>query len=243
MQLSETAQRAVEAYGGAERWAGAQTATGKGTVTGFLFQVWKSHMPQPNMSLECRIHEPWTRLDPIDSAGRVGVLDGTGVRLEDARGNVLEERPEARSHFPAGRRLIHWDALDLTYFLGYAVWNYFSLPALLMRDDIAWTETEPGALASVFPPHLPTHGVHQCHFFDEKTGLLRRYDYDPEILWPKPQAAAANVVMERGEYEGIPYESRRLVFPRHPRHRALGSEKVLPHPVMVNIHFWDWELH
>jgi hypothetical protein len=231
----QTVKKAVAAYGGAQRWDTARTITAKGTLTGFLFRA-KTRMPRPNMTIECRVHEPWTRLEPIDRWGHVGILDGTGVRLEDSSGKVLKNRPDARSYFPGGRRLIHWDALDLTYFLGYAIWNYFALPALLMRDDIKWRELEAGILDSKFPPNLPTHGK-QRHFFDSKSGLLTRYDYMPVVAFK--EARAANVVLERGNYKGIPYESHRKVYILP---RELGG-KYIKHPVMVNMHFWDWKLN
>ena len=43
------------------------------------------------------------------------------MRLENADGSVIEVRQDARRLFPYGRRLFAWDALDLTYFLGYAI--------------------------------------------------------------------------------------------------------------------------
>src|SRR5713226_2121475 len=72
---------------------------------------------------------------------------------------------------PGGRRLFHWNAHDITYFLGCAVWNYFTLPALLVREDIVWTELRAGVLASEFPPEVPTHGPQQ-HSFDHGMGSL-----------------------------------------------------------------------
>jgi hypothetical protein len=231
--ISETARRAIEAYGGADRWRKAQVVEVKGTLKGALFRL-KTRMPRPNMSIKCGVHKPWTRIEPIDRWGHVGILDGTSVRLESPDGTIVAERPDARRYFSGGRRLFHWDALDLTYFLGYALWNYLTLPALLMRDDIEWNELEPGVLASEFPPHLPTHGTQQ-HHFDLETGLLTRYDYMPEVTFEK--ARAANIVLERGHCNGIPYEAKRTVHPLP----AFGG-KYLSQPVMVDMHFWDWEL-
>ncbi len=53
-------------------------------------------------------------------------------RLETPEGTVVETRKDAQFYPPGGRRLFHWNALDLTYFLGCAVWHYFTLPALLL---------------------------------------------------------------------------------------------------------------
>lgn len=234
--LSRTAERAIEAYGGADRWRAADSIETRATFSGLLF-VWKTRRPRPNARLRCALHRPSTRIDPIDRRGRVGVLDGQDVRLETRDGRVVAERPAARSYFPGGRRYVHWDALDLTYFLGYAAWNYLVLPALLLRDDIEWTETEEGVLKATFPPELPTHSADQRHVFDPESGLLARFDYKPEIATGDQAVWVANLVRERGTYEGIPYEARRTVHP-------VDDDTLEPRErfKMVDIRFDDWRL-
>jgi hypothetical protein len=234
--LTRTAERAIEAYGGRGRWGAAEAIETTATFTGLLFW-WKTRRPRAQARLRCSVHRPWTRLDPIDRRGRVGVLDGQDVRLETPSGEVIAERPAARSFFPGGRRYFHWDALDLTYFLGYAAWNYLTLPALLLREDIAWTEPEPGVLKSSFPPELPTHNRDQRHVFDAESGLLVRHDYQPEVATGDQEVWVANVVRERGEHEGISYEARRTVYP-------VDDETLEPRErfVMVDIRFADWRL-
>lgn len=234
--LSTTAERAIEAYGGADRWRAAEFVETRATFRGLLF-VWKTRRPRPNARLRCAVHRPWTRIEPIDRRGRVGVLDGHDVRLETPSGAVVAERPQARSYFPGGRRYLHWDALDLTYFLGYAAWNYLVLPALLLRDDVEWTEPEEGVLKAGFPPELPTHSADQRYVFDAESGLLKRFDYKPEVATGDQEVWVANLVRERGSYEGVPYESRRTVHP-------VDDENFEPRErfVMVDIRFDDWRL-
>lgn len=234
--LSQTAERAIEAYGGAERWHAAKEIETTATFTGLLFW-WKTRRPRAGAHVRCSVHRPWTRLDPIDRRGRIGILDGQDVRLETRTGEVIAERPAARSFFPGGRRYVHWDALDLTYFLGYAAWNYLTLPALLLREDIAWTEPEEGVLKATFPAELPTHSKDQRHVFDPTSGLLVRYDYVPEVATGDQEVWVANLVRERGTNEGVPYEARRTVHP-------VDDETLEPRErfVMVDIRFSDWRL-
>jgi hypothetical protein len=234
--LLPTAERAIEAYGGAERWRTAEFVDTRATFKGLLFW-WKTRLPRPKASVRCSVHRPWTRIEPIDRRGRVGILDGHDVRLETPSGATVAERPAARSFFPGGRRYLHWDALDLTYFLGYAAWNYLALPALLLRDDIDWVEAEDGVLKASFPPELPTHSADQRHVFDPETGLLARFDYKPEIATGDQAVWVANLVRERGTYEGIPYEAHRTVHP-------VDDETLEPRErfVMVDMRFADWRL-
>ena len=58
------------------------------------------------------------------------------MHIEDAKGNILETRRAARDYFPYERRMFWWDRLDQTYFVCYALWNYLTMPALLLRSDI-----------------------------------------------------------------------------------------------------------
>lgn len=242
-QRSRTAQRAIDAYGGEERWRAARTVEATGTLTGFLFRM-KSCLPVPNARIRCEVQRPWTRIAPIDRAGHAGVYNGRDVWLETAGGTPVAIRRGARGYFhrdgkltgrEALRRQFHWDALDLTYFLGYAIWSYLALPAILLRDDVAWDEVEDGLLEPRYPAHIPVHGPRQRLWFDRETGLLRRYDYHVEIVHPRAPNVA-NVVAEHGEGDGIPYEAHRIVT------AAPDGETPLKHPVFVDMRFWDWQL-
>jgi hypothetical protein len=229
--LSDTAQRAIVAYGGAERWLDAEATEGDVTVTGLLFHA-KSRSLPPRTYIWTSLVRPYVRIDPIDRRGRVGVLDGLDVRLEDRSGRVLAERKNAPRFFPYGRRLLYWDSLDLTYFAGYAFWGYFTLPRLLLRADIAWTEVEDGILEARFPPYLPRHSEIQRFYFDRETGLLTRNDYVAEAVGSF--AVAANVVLSNREWEGIPFPSRRRVTARE----SDGSYSQFPILVGIEVHRW-----
>jgi hypothetical protein len=231
--LSPTARRAIAAYGGPDRWERAQRAEGKVTMSGLLFNLKWRHLPAGSR-IGVDLKRPFARLEPIDRKGRIGVLDGLDVRLEDPKGGVLESRTEARRFFPYGRRAFYWDALDLTYFLGYAFWAYFALPVLLQRDDIAWTEIKDGLLEARFPGQLPRHSEIQRYYFDGKTGLLARNDYTADVFgrW----AQAANIVQEHKEWEGIPFPSRRRVTRRE------NDGTYRPMPTMIGMEISEWRL-
>ncbi len=240
MARPELADRVVEAYGGAERWRAAEEIHATVTLGGLLFKVkGRGKVPPAHARYTVAVHEPRTRIDPIDTAGHVGVLEGHDVDLEDADGNVVERRPDARSYFPfKGRRALRWDTLDLTYFLGYAFWNYLALPALLLRDDITWTQEGADTLRPSFPPELPTHGADEHIHVDPATGLVERFEYNPEIVTPQRFIKAANLVDEhRTTPDGIPYAAKRTVLVRDPVGKGLWK-----HPVLVAIDIEDFAL-
>jgi len=105
------------------------------------------------------------------------------------------------------------------YFLGYAMWNYLVLPALLLRDDVEWRDVSETTLEARLPPHLPTHCEIQRFHVDPETGLLRQHDYTAEVFgqW----ARAAHVVVEHARADGLTYPSRRRVKAGSPTSRTL----------------------
>ncbi|MBM3163635.1 MAG: hypothetical protein FJZ79_10110 [Chlorobi bacterium] len=235
MHLTETAERAVAAYGGAGLWRNASTLHAEVSARGLAF-ILKRRPFFSHVRIVESVHKPFSALTPIGrNPGVTGVLDGHDVRLEDENGRVVSERRSARDHFRIGRRLLWWDDLDMSYFANYASWNYFTLPALLMHEGIAWTELEPGLLEARFPDTLPTHSRMQRFRFDCTTGLLLQHDYTAEII--SPLARASNVVLQHTRNSaGLLYPSVRRVTPRGPKGRALGG------PVLIHLDIHDYRL-
>jgi hypothetical protein len=229
---SATARLALEAYGGAARWRAASSIQLVLSAGGLAFRLkWQPPLDRARQVLD--VHEPRVRCFGIDRAGNTGILDGHDVRLEAPDGRLLGARLQARSFFGPGRRWIYWDALDQTYFACYAAWNYFTLPALLLREDVQWTELRPGVLEARFPPHLPTHGPVQRFAFSGDTGLLLQHDYTPEIIggW----ARAARTVLEHGEQGGVTFPRRMRITPR----AGDGSARAGPLLVAVEAHEFE----
>lgn len=230
--LSKTARQAIEAYGGIERWRSAHALEGTVSAHGLLFSM-KMRKGSNYMRVKMELWNPRVRLSPVDKAGNVGVLDGDdSVRVEDPKGTVLEKRAQPRQKFPYGRRLFWWDRLDSVYFDAYALWNYFTLPAQLLRDDIQWIEMAEGVLEAHYPRSFPTHSPTQKFYFDS-AGLLRRNDYTTDVLggW----AMATWMILEHGYSDGIAYVSRKKATPR-------PGGRLLSFPVMAELRVHEWRL-
>jgi hypothetical protein len=236
MALSETAEKAIAAYGGASRWQNAKRLEVEVSATGLAFLLKLRPYFRHSRIVE-EVHRPYSSLTPIgNDPGISGVLDGLDVRLEDGQKRILVERRRARDFFTVGRRLFWWDDLDMAYFANYASWNYFTLPALLMREDIAWSELRPGLLQARFPESIPTHSRVQQFRFDLETGLLIQHDYTAEII--SPLAMASNVVVKHSKNsDGLVYPSERRVTPR-----GLAGEP-LPLPVLIHLKLHDYRLY
>jgi hypothetical protein len=181
------------------------------------------------------VDRPHATLDPFPDNGQRGVFDRGQVRIEDGAGRVLESRSDPRAAFSGRsglRRNLRWDALDSSYFAGYAMWNYMTMPYLLTREGVEVAEGEQWReggetwrrLEVTFPPTLDTHSARQSFYFDS-AGLLRRHDYVAEVVggW----ARAAHRCADHVHVDGLAFPTRRWVRPLGPGNR------ILPGPTLV----------
>ena len=221
------AERLLDTYGGEETWRSADAVEARLTIGGLLFR-WKrrSQGKWPSVQIRVETAQPRTRFDPIDRDGNVAVLEGHTVRIERPDGTLVEERPYARPKPYGGGNLFAWDAVDIGYFFGYTMWNYLALPALLLRDDIQWSQISEDTLEARFPPELPTHSEVQRFHVDLETGRLRQHDYTAEPFgrW----AQAAHMIEEHRDYDGLTAPSKRRVKPR-----AGKTGGPLPFPLLI----------
>jgi hypothetical protein len=227
------AERVLDAYGGPDRWRAARAVRCTVTAWGFAFLA-KMRGGVRDLQVEAEFPHPRVVSWSDRNAGVQRIFDGTSVRVENAAGETVASRADPRRGFPYGRRLFYWDRLDEVYFSSYAIWNYVTFAALLLRDDIEWTAPAENTLEAHFPPGLPTHSAVQQFHFDAETSLLRQHDYTAEVFgnW----ATAANVVLTHAESDGIPYPSHRRVTPR----KANGTPRGFP--LLVDIRIRDWRL-
>jgi hypothetical protein len=173
---------------------------------------------------------PRVRFNPF-KGGR-GVYTPDRVYIETAQGTVGRERIDPRRFFSSGRRHFFWDALDVLYFGGYAMWNYLCTPFLWLADGFALREGDPWqrpgenwrTLKVRFPTGLPTHSTEQVFYIDDR-GLIRRHDYTAEVI--SPYARAVHYCNRHREFGGFVFPTRRRVYPRRTNNRSL------PFPTLI----------
>jgi hypothetical protein len=133
-----------------------------------------------------------------------------------------------------------WDKLQLAYFTGYAMWSYLNAPFLFAETDFivedipSWFENgvEWKGIAVTFPERLAYHSKKQNFYFDPE-GLLRRHDYDVDIV---PGARGAHYMTEYVEVDGIKFPTHHLV-------RIPGEDNIpLENPIVVDVKISDIEL-
>jgi hypothetical protein len=140
--MSDLLDRAIEAAGGLESWHGVRAIDVVFNFSGGLLDLkgFPGHH-RPAVSVDAqkpravlqRLHG-----DPDDR----WIFTADRVWIERRDGEVVEERSEPRASFAGHDRNTPWDRLHLTYFLGYAIWNYLTVPFLLAGPGFTTQELD-----------------------------------------------------------------------------------------------------
>jgi len=233
--MSALLDEVLEAHGGLERWRAARTIRARVRSGGFLIRTRVPGTRFADYRLTVEVDQPRAVIDPFPKDGQRGIFEPGRVRVETDTGDLVAWRDDPRAAFfgRAGlRRNLRWDALDSTYFAGYAVWNYLTMPLLLTREGVevsegdAWDEQGESwrRLEASFPEGFDTHSRRQSFYFDAQ-GRLRRHDYVAEVVgrWAK----AAHYCAEHAQAGGLVFPTRRWVRPIRPGNRSLPFPTVV----------------
>lgn len=233
--MTDLLAEVLEAHGGEERWRTAREIRAHVRTRGLLLTTRAPRDMYPDYEITIRVGEPWARFE-IAGTDEVAGFDRDRVWREGPGGETIEARDDPRSLFfgrPGLRRNLRWDRLDLTYFAGYAMWNYLTSPLLLTRPDVEVGEREPWRspsgetwrrLDARFAPGLHTHSPGQT-FWVGADGLLRRHDYTAEVVggWAK----AAHTLSAHRVFDGLVFPTERRVTPRRANLRALSGPTLV----------------
>jgi hypothetical protein len=132
---------------------------------------------------------------------------------------VVEERSEPRAAFAGHERSTPWDRLHLTYFIGYAIWNYLTAPFLFTRPGFTTRELEEHiengetwrVVEVTYPDNVPAHTKVQKIYFDHSF-MLKRLDYITDVLG----GVATHYCYDPKTVDGIVIPTLRRVVRRTP---------------------------
>lgn len=236
----ELLAKVLEAHGGREHWNRVRTIQFVARCSGWALTARWQRSAFRNYRAHVSSKAPKVRFDPFK--GQQGWFTPDRVWIETPGREMIESRSAPRSYFPGGRRALAWDALDVLYFGGYAIWNYLCTPYLLACSGIrltrgaAWREAGETwqRLIVQFPNTIPTHCREQIFYIDGR-GRIRRHDYTAEVIGG--YARAAHYCDRHRWFGGHLFPTRRRVFPRRRNNRSL------PFPNLIRIDIEHIELH
>ena len=231
--MNSLVQLTIDAHGGFERWRRYEHVSAHLRTGGILWALKHQQGVLDDVNVRVALRREWTSHSPFLKPNLRTSFEPHRVAIETTDGCVVEERLQPRDSFVGHGIDTPWDRLQLAYFAGYAMWTYLTTPFLFAMDGVATEELEPWResgemwrrLKVTFPHSIATHSTVQIFYFGSD-GLLRRHDYDAEVLGGTP---AAHYVHDYQDISGILLPMRRKVLPRRP------DGTTDPEPLIVTI--------
>ena len=231
--INSLVQLTIDAHGGFERWRRFEHVSVHLRNGGVLWTLKQQQDFLADVNVRVALRREWTSHSPFLKPDLRTSFEPHRVAIETTDGRVVEERHQPRDSFAGHAVDTPWDRLQLAYFTGYAMWTYLTTPFLFAMDGVAAEELEPWPengelwrrLKVTFPRSIATHSTVQTFYFGSD-GLLRRHDYDADVLGGIP---AAHYVHDYQEFSGILVPTRRRVFGRGP------DGTPAPEPLIVAI--------
>jgi hypothetical protein len=237
MSLSSLTKLAIAAHGGLDRWRRFKTVTARLLNGGILWEHKQQGGILDDVRVRVDLRREWASHWPFGAPDLRTSFHPHRVAIETTDGQPVEELLQPRDSFKGHSFDTPWTRLQFAYFVGYAMWTYLNTPFLFALDGVQSEEIGPWRengetwrrLKVVFPPNIASHSAIQTFYFDPN-GVLKRHDYDTEVLGG---SAAAHYVYEHVEFSGILIPTKRRVFAR------LADGKSVPEPLLVSIDVSD----
>lgn len=210
---------AIDAHGGLDRWRRRTGVASTILTGGGLWDLKGVTLLRSPRRVTSEFRRQWTRETPFGEPEMAMTWTPKRVEITDKRGRVVAQRDDGRDSFDRTFNGL-WDALNLAYFNGYAMWTYHATPWVLTEPgyevrDIAPIANERETLKGIsvrFPEGVHSHSREQRFYFGTD-GLLQRHDYEVDVWADMP---AAHFVSDYVDVDGLKYPTRRSVFARRP---------------------------
>jgi hypothetical protein len=237
--MSDLLEAVIDAHGTAGRWREVESIEVTFNFYGALLDLkgYRGHF-RPTATIDVRT--PRTTIRNLDrESDNRWIFTPDRVWIERPDGSVVAERPELRqagrpggesvgprAAFAGHVRETAWDDLHLTYFLGYAIWNYLTIPFLFAEPGFSVRELEPHTEAGErwrklevrYPDRIPAHTAVQSFYFGEDF-LLRRMDYVTDVVG----GVAAHYTYDHKNVGGLVFPHLRRVVRRSPERSLING--------------------
>jgi hypothetical protein len=232
MSQPDLLELAVEAHGGLTRWNEVSAIKIDVSITGAIWYV----KGQPDVlkdiamvvdTKEERVTTSFTGQD------RQTVFEPGKVVIGALDGSVEEIREDPEESFEGQTTESPWDAVQVAYFSGEALWTYLNTPFLFTQDRFKSEELDSievgdetwRRLKVVFPGEIKSHTREQIFCYGPD-GLLRRHDYTVDILGG---ATGLNYASEYRDVDGLMFPMKRRVYAYQ------GDYELVPEPLLVGV--------
>jgi hypothetical protein len=218
---------AIAAHGGWERWQQIDRLTAHAAIGGAAWHIkgWPDVYADIHAAVDTRRQH--TELSPFLTKGQYAVYEPDRTAII-ADGAIIEQREAPRTSFAGHAMMTPWDAQQLIYFGGYALWTYLSTPFLFKSAGFQTEEVEPWdedgeiwrRLKVTFPFDMHSHSTEQTFYFDAY-GLLRRHDYSVEVMGG---TTSAHYASDHQSFGGLVFPTKRRVYAAGPDNRPMRDQ-------------------
>lgn len=216
--MNELLSLALHAHGGLGRWNKITRLNADLSITGAIwhFKGKPDALKQITFAADTK-HQSVT-ISPVTNDGLRSIFDLGHLSFIDSTGQLIERRERPRDSYIGHDAETQWDDFHVAYFSSYAVWGYLTSPFLYTYPGFVTEELTPWEengeqwrrLKITFPENLASHCREQVSYFGPD-GLLRRHDYNVEILGG---ATGANYAFEYQDFDGIKIPTQRRIYAR-----------------------------
>ena len=215
--MSDLLESVLHAHGGMENWTAVTGVDVRLSLSGFLFEI-KTHPNGLKSALvQVDARRPRTMITPFPEMGKRGIYQDGKAWIRTDPGQVVEELPEPRTAYEGHVRHTPWNDLQMLYFIGYAFWNYFTMPFFLTLDGVTTRELDKWeengqtwrVLEATFDPSIDVHCAVQRFYFDENLMLVRN-DYFTDVA----KGQVAHYTTDHKIFDGFVFPTRRRVIAR-----------------------------
>lgn len=213
-------EQILEAHGGLARWKSHDRLSAHLNQGGVLWPL-KGHGGKlDEVDVKVDLKQMRTSHAPFGAADRRTAVTPQRAVIETADGRVVEVLDDPRASFAGFGLDTQWSDLQLAYFVGYAMWNYLTLPFAFAEPGFGFEELpaweEDGErwhrLQVTYPDTIATHSRVQT-FYVGADFRLRRHDYDVDINGGTP---AVHYFSDYATVDGIALPTRHLIYVRNP---------------------------
>ena len=154
---------------------------------------WEGALERVVVSVDPRVQR--ALIGPFTAPDRRALFTGDRVAIETSGGRPIDVRFNPRAALSEHDCHTSWDAVDLAYFTGCAMWTSLTVPFLLNEPGFVTEELEPWQedgetwrrLRAAFPDRIACQNREQVFYFGPE-GLLRRHDYTMGVVGNLPTA-------------------------------------------------------
>lgn len=226
---------ALESHGGLHRWNQITRVETDLSITGAIWHFKGQPDILKRVTFSASTEEQSVSLTPFIAPSLAAVFEEGNVRVEDRKGRVVDIRENAGAGFIGHKIESQWDLFHVAYFASYSIWGYLMAPFLYTYPGFITEELSPWEeggeqwrrLKITFPNYLACHCRDQISYYGPD-GLLRRHDYNPEVLG---KAAGANYASDYQNFDGIKVPTKRRVY----AHDAVGHRSAEPLLVAIDV--------